>query len=403
MILTLTPEQVLDTHAGLTERMCRPSPAMADFLAYHMSQAREMSQAGVVSMFHPVIPYNSRRPVTGQDGAAVARLIGKGLREAVTYQVTAAMVADMRAVYDNAMAEVEQITAAEVPCDAGFAWLDESWQISSGAGAFRVRALSWEYTEIMVADAQGNPKVIAGAGKPVPWPCVRVSLWRHDADVGAAELDARLGPVVLTHTMIMPLSLPFTKATVTDEKQATDSFLGLIHLLWIFLGMELTSQAPARIKNHYRKRALRTLRHAQVRVVLLRRIRGVTEPGPGEHRDVFWSCRWPVQGHYRHREAPEDRHRAVVAGLDKHCAVCGGGTAYVRPYLKGPDGLPLRVTDRTLMKLARLPAGSRGRGEQRFTRERGRDTMGFSGRYAPATPGRILKTLDDAGARGAGR
>lgn len=285
----------------------------------------------------------------------MARLIGRGLSRAVTYQVTAEMMQVIRYTFTHAMEEIERLDDREIPSPAGFAWLDEPWEIPASDGAFQVRALSWEFTEVWAVGDVVDPEELLAYGTSdtsTLWPCVRVCLWRHDDDSGPFDRSPKLGPLTITHTALMPFRLRF----IEPEREgiaSAQSLLGLLHLLWIFLGMEITSSEKRGIPAGTRKHARRSLRHAEVRVVTLRKVRGVTEPEPGQSREVFWSCRWPVQGHYRHRERPADGHHAIPATTEKHCAVCGQDLTWVQPYLKGPAGKPLRNPDRTLMKLAR--------------------------------------------------
>lgn len=355
---TLTGLDVLDVHENLAGRMQHPSSMLARFVAYHMRQTLLTQQApavGAQGTFHPVIPHGSTELPTAEQGADMARLIGRGLGKAVTIQVTAGMVADMRSTYEKAMEGIEHLDEREIPEPAGFVWLDEPWRIATADGGFQVRALSWEFTEMWtladVADTI-SPKLTTAVTERL-WPCIRVALWRHDDDGDPDDNAPELGPVTLTHTALLPLGLRFTHAGTSKDEESANSFLGLIHLLWIYLGMEITAQHRQGIPAKVRKRVRRSIKHADVRVVLLRRVKGVTEPADGQSRQVFYSCRWPVQGHPRHAVRPADGHRAVLGHLDKHCVVCGGETYWVRPYFKGPDGLPLRASDRTIMRLAR--------------------------------------------------
>lgn len=335
--------RALDEHARLTERMLRPSAAMSSFIGYHMrEQVKESGARQAAVMFVPVL--KEGEVPDADHGARMAAIIGRSLAKAVTYLVTPQMVAVMRDTYANAD-RVRQIAVEEVPSPAGFAWLGEPWLIGDAAQAFRVRALGWEFLEIRASDDDGVWRVV---------PSARITLWLHDEDIPSAveRGGAELGPLTLTHTMVMPLGLPFIDPPRSEDQESTESFLGLVHLLWIYLGMEVTAQERAGLPAAVRQRARRALRRPEVRVVLLRRVAGVTEPG--ESRDRFWSCRWPVQGHHRHRLRPADGHRAVIDGPGaKECAACGGLVSWVSPCLKGPAGLPLRVPSPVVMKLAR--------------------------------------------------
>lgn len=79
---------------------------------------------------------------------------------------------------------------------------------------------------------------------------------------------------------------------------------------------------------HERRRRRRDGRpEGAVRVVTLRPL----APRESEDsRDVSWSCRWMVRGHWRKQYHPSDGSRRL---------------RWVDPYVKGPEGLPLK-TDR---------------------------------------------------------
>jgi hypothetical protein len=74
---------------------------------------------------------------------------------------------------------------------------------------------------------------------------------------------------------------------------------------------------------------------------------------------VDWSCRWLVQGFYRHVRG-EHGHKPVPRwhGKQMVCETCWQKEAelvpvsWVRPHLRGPEGKPLKASQ-TLYKLAR--------------------------------------------------
>jgi len=354
----LTPVDVLNVHADLAARMQHPDPATADYIAFNMQKTlrdQRKTDTGVTSAFHPVVPHGFQGKVTDQHGTDMARLLGRSLGRSVTYQVTAKMAEELRAVYDSTQIEVNQLDGEDLPSPAGFAWLDVPWEISTPAGSLLVRALSWEFTELWTLEEMADRIDPALASDPaalsVLWPAVRICLWKRDGDydqdnlTGSRRLD-------LTHTSLVPFGIRFLPVDESTELESANSFFGLVHLLWIYLGMELASAEKRGIPAAVRKWTRRSIRHAEVRVVLLRKTRSFSEPS-GEHRPVNWSCRWTVDEHHRHRERPADGHRGIPGDFDKHCVKCGGELFLVRSYVKGPAGLPLHVPDKTLMKLAR--------------------------------------------------
>lgn len=84
-------------------------------------------------------------------------------------------------------------------------------------------------------------------------------------------------------------------------------------------------RVPERVSRAGRRAARRAqLRHDEnVTVIRLRRAR---HEAPETERDVDWSCRWIVRGHWR--RLADDRQ------------------TWVNAYVKGPEDKPLRVTDR---------------------------------------------------------
>jgi hypothetical protein len=350
--VTLTAAQVLHQHVLLAERMRKPDPYVADFLRYHMdSLIKDHGQAS--SMFHPVVRAGYRGAVKQSQADSMCQLLGAGLAAATTFQVAAHMVRSMRGIFENTWLGPDIIHGAELPCTSGFAWLDESWRVGKPGKDFTIRAISWQFTEVYVSEP-GQPYV----GPDAPFPCVRVTIWRYhgdETDTTERRFGRELGSLLITHTALIPMDMEFSKASQHDgdDQSTTEAFLALIHLLWMFLGMEITASERQPIKGANLKRARRTLVNPEVRVVLLRRLRHATD-APGTHRAVDWTCRWIVQGHYRHKQRPQHPHRAVAAGADKHCTICGAELqSWVAPYIKGPDGLPLRATEKTIMRLAR--------------------------------------------------
>lgn len=341
-VITRTAAGVLSYQAALTRKMLDPGYMLADYFQIFMDDAvkREKGHQGSVSMFYPVVPRGGH--VTHDHGEQLAKIVGADLQVATTYQVTGEITGIMRAMWTRSVADVVSVDEAEMPCEAGFAWFDDGWEIIDQAGgSYLIRAISWRYVEL-----RGDLAGVRG------WhPAARFTLWVHpDDDPPEIQPESRRitgGNLAMIHTAVVPFGVELAR----PDGDCGESFLGVVSLLWMFLGMEITTTAKAKVQNHYRKQALKTLKNGDVNVILLRRVRHVTESEPGGP-PVDWTCRWIVHGHHRHHVAPDKPHHAVPAGADKHCAVCGGPTEYVKPYLKGPDGKPLRIRD-TVMRLAR--------------------------------------------------
>ena len=104
-------------------------------------------------------------------------------------------------------------------------------------------------------------------------------------------------------------------------------------MLWRLLDMEITSvRSFGSGDRQLDKQARRSIRHDQVNVVSLRRPKH--QPSSGEHRHVDWSCAWIVRGHLRRYAQP------IKSGPN-----AGQTMVWVRPYIKGPDGAPLKSSE----------------------------------------------------------
>lgn len=348
------PEEILAYHADVAARYASAGTLLSDYMRSFMLNAVQRGGPVMATTFYPVMHEGTYDGViTSRQGHEMCAVVGRDLADAVTYEVTAEITGILRDLYARSIRERGDIMfdQAELPCESGFAWYDDGWPLLDRNNmSFVIRAVSWHHDEIRVV----RP---ARYGEPATRGVVRIVLWTHVDDDGPGMPDLDLpgmGKLQVLHVGV----LPYGMALKPVDQEAGEPFVDMVKLLWMFLGTEIVSTRPRKVKNHYRKHALRTLRHGSVNVVLLRKIRNVTEPAEG-HARIDWSCRWVVNGHYRHLTNPNAAegghvHHAVAltSGTDKICATCGGLLTYVRPYLKGPDGLPLKAS-RTLMRLTR--------------------------------------------------
>lgn len=369
-----TADQVLDTHAWLVKNYVMPGTHLADYLASLMRGVQE--QVGEERAGTAFFPVDLTVPAGPEQGAQLARVIGRGLREARTYQVTAPMTGAMRETYDQLGLGIGYLDGAELPSPAGFAWLDRPWLITEKAGyVMPFRAVSWEKTTLVM---QVN-------GRPYSTDAARIVLWTLSADDMAfgrwddpqrANRAANLvGQLTPQHLMLLPFGHKFSVNSGFEDQGA--AMLALIHILWMFLGMELTASrtvAPASAPTA--RRVNRSLVHGRVHIITLRRVSYISDAPPGPPRKYDRTCRWWVEKFYRHLGRYEDvdhegrrrRHEATPAGRtgyvtdDDHdvCAVCLASGQTVRitevhGHFRGPTWLPIKepARDRTLHRLSR--------------------------------------------------
>jgi hypothetical protein len=75
-----------------------------------------------------------------------------------------------------------------------------------------------------------------------------------------------------------------------------------------------------------------------VKVIQLRRAESQHRPAGEESNSVDWSCRWIVNGHWRHQYHGSGKDRELI---------------YVMPFVKGPEDKPLKVPTHTVYQVSR--------------------------------------------------
>ena len=354
----LSPAEVLDEQVQLTEKLKNPSVRLTTYFDGFMQSVLRDAQkvagkkgreAAETYLFYPA-----------RTGSQLSVLLGRQLSFARTYQVTGKMVDAVTATYHKAMEHVGHMEEQEVPAEAGFCWFDKPLDFLDVNGkAVRSRALSW---------APGDLKFSGGD----VWRGVRLTSWCHtddpddfwDLEAMADLKSVGFNGLTLGHSVVVPFGQRFLRrqdlppvhvgASLMEQLAGTagrysypvsDDIARWSHTLFMFLDMEVTVSQRPPIERHARKRAARSLNHAEVNVVTLRRAARQPEGEPGHHQ-VDWSCRWPVQGFWRHNrnDYAIAHHHVVPDPSRKYCAApgCGNAISWVRPCLRGPEYLPLK-------------------------------------------------------------
>jgi hypothetical protein len=246
---------------------------------------------------------------------------GIDLFGATTYQVTAEMVELAEGLTLNTP-NLGILQERDLPAPWGFCWFDKPIPRpaieDNGRPPLLVHAVSWSSVPampVLFADLPG------GVSAQTTVPAVRIRKWGYNDD-----------PNVFPR----PLHLMGQNTVLMHDGIQTDMpDIHLIHMVWILMGMEIVSTDVEEVGRGTRRRA-ENLRHQEVHVVRLRR---TARRDTGAPRPVDWSCTWLVRGHPR--AAP---HGGTFAD--------GRESTLVKPYIKGPEGLPFRASD-LLYKLSR--------------------------------------------------
>lgn len=112
----------------------------------------------------------------------------------------------------------------------------------------------------------------------------------------------------------------------------------LAGLAW--LNQRVLIEERGHVERHRRKEYERKVRPIDsVRVVHLRRASYAETPVDAEGTPVNWTCRWVVGGHWRNQSCgPAHSDRKLT---------------WIPPYMKGPDGMPLKQSRQKVYKVDR--------------------------------------------------
>jgi hypothetical protein len=314
---TLSATDVLDMHADLQRSLAHPDPWFREGLKDYAVRDVGDTPQWAASHLHPSTSMKDLDPWLAS--------LGSDLFGATTYQVTAEMV-DLAEALAAANPTIGAIQREDLPARYGFMWLDKpiprpSIEDTEDMEPLLMHAVSWALVPEMTVRIGWNPESSFVGSMPA----IRLREWGYNNDP-----DVRPRPLHL----MGQATIPITGQVYTSLKEHWH-----VHMLWILMGMAITASRTELPGRQGAKRAA-NLKHKLVRVITLRRPeRSAADKPSATPRHIDWTCSWLVRGHYR--KAPHDGTFSD-----------GRTETWVRPYIKGPDGLPLRSAD-ILYKLAR--------------------------------------------------
>lgn len=305
----LPAREVLDLHADLQRSMARPEADLTRCMTEYATVDLELNPAWAASHLNPSVGLRDLGPWLSS--------FATDLFGATTYQVTAEMV-ELAQGLSVTTPDLAEFRAEELPSPYGFAWFDKPVPRPAvddgGMPPQLMHAVSW-------AQVPRLSFQVAGTGRTMNVPAVRLRKWGYNDEVNVFPR-----PLHLMGQNTFSLS-PKIRTVLSD--------IHLVHMIWILMGMEIVTSDAEPVERSARKRAA-NLKNQEVHVVRLRRSARRDDGAP---RRVDWSCTWLVRGHYR--KAP---HGGTFAD--------GRDRTWVKPYIKGPEGMPLRASD-LLYRLSR--------------------------------------------------
>lgn len=327
---------VIQQHADLTKRWREPNSKLAGYIgSFADDVARNRGLKGAASMFYPM---HSTR-----DAEPWVKLIGRGLFTATTYQVTTEMCRVVTQAYRKTERTSTRISLDEVPAESGFVWLDEAVILyDRQEKRTGPRAVSWEVTSAEYQNGGILPVI-----RLITWADTRVEDdFSADWEPGILELSEKmLGRLQLQHVTLIPLDYD-VKTSPKDSMTLTDDHVAWFHALIIIMSTEMADSRRTGLPRVIRDNVKKYIKDTRVTVVTLRQA-PQERPSNSSPRTIEWTHRWLVQGHHRHLESYEvTPHHAIPGRLDRgHCAICESRITWVRPFVKGPDGAPVKSAD----------------------------------------------------------
>jgi hypothetical protein len=346
-----TPADVIQQHATLAEAHRHPKPSLTRYTAYFMDDVvKRRGRESAIAMFHPA---------SGSDPLKAAEdwlhRVGDDLRQAVTFQVTRDMSDAVTAMYRKSTAAGSHVIHAdELPAPAGFLWLDRPADMLDRKGrVVRHRAISWATIPVTAGDGvtkQGLRLIFwSDARIPDEWTdetSESRARWRDPAFL--TRVEDEIGRLQLGHSQVIPFDEEFTY----PDLGPADDHMAWLHVMFMVMETEIVARRRHGLPTPVRARVRKHLAGTGVTVITLRRVAHSSEASPGQH-EVDWSCRWVVQGHYRHIDGAERHPGAPLDSDRRECAVCAHRLAWIPAHVKGPDGKPVKTSVDTVYRLSR--------------------------------------------------
>lgn len=291
----------------------------------------------------------------GESGQRLCEVESSRLRISRTYQVTPTVLDLANELTKNFRGRA--LDPMEVPCDVGYIWFDEPRYVKDLLSAQRgeapenavvaIRMITWARAvePIGYYDIEADRRVMAPESQGLPG--LRVNFYT-DLDDSRSWLSAeaemstareRYGRFPLVHSLFWAFHSTYeTAPNITEDNEFANVYLSrFLHVLFMLFEQEIITHEPGQVQRQARRQAERKGISPMVNVVLLRRVKHQSDPDH-QGRRIEWQCRWIVQGHWRH-----------LPGVDENGE---SRRTWVRSYIKGPEGKPLRIGD-TVYRLAR--------------------------------------------------
>jgi hypothetical protein len=280
-------------------------------------------------------------PATGT--ASFVKLLRRDIFRAQPYQVTSKFIEVINGTWANNPEAETVLSEFHVPCQCGWAWLDDRVIFRSHTGVkLSTRVISWCV----------EPEL----------PGVRLVRWHLATDLTPTSgwTEARRSEWMKTHASTSALMymgstvFPFDAVSVVQG----DNIAAWVKTMWGLMEAEVTDITEPELRPEAVSRARQYFERPEtrVRVINLRAPRHARAASSRPAGPRNYESQWVSLGYHRHKEhyikaggephEPKPARRISDEDKDTTCLTCGGPLGWVKGSLKGPDGAPIKNVEK---------------------------------------------------------
>lgn len=309
----IAPEEAVDLQLDVMRSIMRPDVGL-----YLRNMAESMRERA------PIYGDAASQMADAVSSQRFQRALHTTLNRSRTYLVRADMC-DLVADAASTIPRGWTLRRVDLPASEGFILLERPRVLETDVGQIVTEVVTWSVL-------QGRGVLLAqwaqARNMPTTAPLLPVHFmaWTFER-----SLDDVIPASVITDT-----DGPDDPSVVLSAEEAAMMYAPWIAAFWLFTAQRVGYRSAHDLERKARRRARRAALpdDGQVEVVHLRRRVPVDPETGGGPRDVNWTHRWSVSGHWRNQWYPsENRHKPV----------------WIAPYVKGPDDLPYVPKDRVYL------------------------------------------------------
>jgi hypothetical protein len=290
-------------------------------------------------------PHVYQSYIATDQGESLVNAMTNHVQAAYAYRVTEEM-SDLVLHAASVLEDEDTIDLSLPPTGCGIVRFDKPLPLIDARGkTMLIHWATWGPATVVMEDGGTLAGLMTSTWNDLDDPDeVAVQMFREAEERGQSEegLRRELGRWTICGVSIMEPGATLGPPTVSlnehhtariaaegDTPQAYTNIDRYMHALWLLLNQTIVTTEEEPVASAFRRRALKKNLPGRVTVIRLRRSSNTSHAGESH---VEWSHRWIVRGHWR-------------------WAPCGPGRTqrrriWIHSHIRGPEGLPLIVTDK---------------------------------------------------------